>query len=343
MKKKARNAILAAAVGVAALLIWNRERPPAMVSKIPLVYSDDYNIRLMGIQKLHPFDTEKFQEVFDHLSACCGLGPGSYHEPVAVTDADLLRAHTPEYLASLERSGTIAEIAEMPLLRFIPAWLLKKKLLAPMRLATGGTILAAELALRHGWAINLSGGYHHAKAGSGSGFCYYADIPLAIRMLRARNKNLRALIIDLDAHQGNGLESFAGDNDGIFILDVYNGRIFPMDYAVMKNINMDIPLDPGTGDGRYLEIVEKAVPESIRRARPDIIFYNAGTDILSGDPLGGMNISEAGIIMRDELVFRGARETKTPIVMVLSGGYTKRSGAVVGKSIENILRLVRRG
>ena len=341
MKKTTLHIILSAAIGAAAVIRCDHERRPAMIPKVPIVYSDGYNIRILGIQKLHPFDTEKFQEVYDHLVRRCGLRPGSFHAPAPADDRDLLLVHTPEYLRSLEDSGTIAAIAELPLLRFLPAWLLKRKLLGPMRLATGGTVLASELALRHGWAINLSGGYHHAKAGSGGGFCYFADIPLAIRKLRMKNEKLRALVIDLDAHQGNGIESFAGYDKGIYILDVYNKDIYPMDTAVMKYADRNIRLDSGTGDERYLKTVAAAVPDAIRRARADIIFYNAGTDILSGDPLGGMNVSEAGIIKRDEIVFRSARETGTPIVMVLSGGYTKRSGEIVGKSIENILRLVR--
>ncbi len=341
MKKTSLIAILSAALCVTDVILCTHERPASMAPNIPIVYSDGYNIRLLGIQKLHPFDTEKFQKVHDHLAACCGLKPGSFHVPVPVTDRDLALVHDPEYLRSLNNAGTIAAIAELPLLRLLPAWLLKKKLLAPMRLATGGTVLAAELALRHGWAINLSGGYHHAKAGSGGGFCFYADIPLAIRKLRAKNRALRALIIDLDAHQGNGLESFAGGDEGIYILDVYNRDLYPMDLAVMKHIDMNIQLDSGTCDERYLKTVSSAVPESIRRARPDIIFYNAGTDVLAGDPLGRMNVSAAGIIKRDEIVFRNARKNRVPIVMVLSGGYTKGSGDIVGASIENILKLMR--
>ena len=74
----------------------------------------------------------------------------------------------------------LARITEIGLLASVPNFLLKNYLLHAMKMATGGTILGADLALEKGWAINLSGGYHHAKHDCGGGFCAYADIPLAI-------------------------------------------------------------------------------------------------------------------------------------------------------------------
>lgn len=62
------------------------------------------------------------------------------------------------------------------------------------------------LALSNKWAINLSGGYHHASCNSGGGFCIYPDISLAVHYLQTRYNIGKVMIIDLDAHQGNGHE-----------------------------------------------------------------------------------------------------------------------------------------
>lgn len=70
-----------------------------------------------------------------------------------------------------------------------------------LRYQTGGTILAAKLALDCGWAINIGGGFHHASATHGGGFCVYADISLALKFLFEGNFIKNAMIIDLDAHQ----------------------------------------------------------------------------------------------------------------------------------------------
>ena len=95
---------------------------------------------------------------------------------------------------------------------------------------------AAKLAMERGWAINIGGGFHHCSADHGGGFCAYADITLAIKFLFGRFESVkRAMIIDLDAHQGNGHErDFVGD-DRVYIMDVYNRGIYPHDgYAKSK-------------------------------------------------------------------------------------------------------------
>ena len=68
----------------------------------------------------------------------------------------------------------------------------------------GGTILACRLALEQGAAINLGGGFHHAASGWGGGFCVYADAPLAAKVLHEEGQVEKVLVVDLDAHQGNG-------------------------------------------------------------------------------------------------------------------------------------------
>ncbi len=159
-----------------------------------------------------------------------------------ITDAELNLVHTADYLASLNHSKTIAAVAEMPILQYVPSFFLQHNMLNSMRYATAGTVLAAELAMTHGWAINLAGGYHHAKADKGEGFCFFADIPLAIKKLRENNSKLRVLIIDLDAHQGNGLESILGSDSLTFIFDMYSKNNYPHDWAVFKYIDFNYPL-----------------------------------------------------------------------------------------------------
>ncbi len=93
-----------------------------------------------------------------------------------------------------------------------------------MMKAVDGTRICACMALEHGWSINLSGGYHHASRRSGGGFCIYPDITFAVDHLRKwhYDRVKKVMIVDLDAHQGNGHEKdFLNDPD-IFILDCYN-------------------------------------------------------------------------------------------------------------------------
>ena len=77
---------------------------------------------------------------------------------------------------------------------------------------------------------------------------------------------------------------------------------------------------------------------ALNEFRPDVIVYNAGTDILIGDPLGRLAITAEGIVQRDEIVFKAARsrEKPVPIVMVTSGGYQKKTARVIADSILNL-------
>lgn len=107
-----------------------------------------------------------------------------------------------------------------------------------------------------------------------------------------------------------------------YIFDAYNHHIYPADEYAKQAISCDINVAQHNSDARYLRKLEEELPRAIESFQPDMIIYNAGTDCLLGDPLGDLNITERGIVKRDEIVFRLAIEKyKVPIVMVLSGGY----------------------
>ena len=313
----------------------------ATSQKFPIVYSPHYDISFFGIEKFHPFDSRKYGKIYRHLIKA-GWQKEIFYEPPQASKEDLLLVHSAEYLDSLKDSKAVARIAELPTLAFLPNFLLQKNLLEPMNYGAGGTILASQLALKNGWSINLSGGYHHAKADSGGGFCFFADVPIAIRKLMKEHPDMTYLIIDLDAHQGNGHESVLKDDPRVSIFDVYNGQIYPGDTEAKQYIDFDFPVRSGIKDVEYLELINKKVPKVIEKVKPGIIFYIAGTDVFEEDPLGMMKVSQAGIIKRDEIVFRAARNRKIPIVMVLGGGYTKKNASNIAESIQNLLANVLR-
>jgi histone deacetylase 11 len=309
-------------------------------TKLPLVFSPRYDIRVLGIEKLHPFDSEKYGKVHRYLVDTAGIDEEAFFAPEPVSEKELLTVHTPEYLDSLNKSVNIALIAEVMIAALVPNAVLRKHLLEPIRYATGGTILGCSLALERGWAVNLSGGYHHAKADSGGGFCFFADVPIALKKMWEAHPGRKVLIVDLDAHQGNGNASIFRDDPRVDIFDVFNANIYPGDHEAARHVQYAHPLRMSVGDGEYLGLLESELPPAMEASSPGLIVYNAGTDVLAGDPLGGMNITAEGIIRRDGFVFRRAVDGKIPILMVLSGGYTRKSAGVIGRSIENILKTI---
>ncbi|KAL1007861.1 hypothetical protein UPYG_G00092620 [Umbra pygmaea] len=306
-------------------------------SCLPIVYSSLYNITFMGLEKLHPFDAGKWGKVIHFLKEDNVITDGSIVEAQEATEEDLLVVHTKRYLNRLKWSLIVASITEIPPLMFLPNFLVQRRVLRPLRTQTGGTIMAGKLAIERGWAINVGGGFHHCSSDKGGGFCAYADITLAIKFLFERLEGVsKATIVDLDAHQGNGHERDFLDDKRVFIMDVYNRYIYPGDGYAKRAIKRKVELDWGTEDEEYLQQVKLHLEGALNEVRPDIIVYNAGTDVLDGDPLGGLAISPQGIIRRDEAVFRAARRREIPILMLTSGGYQKKTARIIADSIINL-------
>lgn len=308
-------------------------------SKWPIVFHPkDYNITFCGIEKLHPFDAGKWGHIHEYLTSRGMISKDDHVEPVEPTSEDLMICHTKRYLDSLTWSANVAKVTEVPLVALFPNFMVQHKLLKKLRYQTGGSVLAGKLAIERQWAINIGGGFHHSASDQGGGFCAYADISLALQFLfhEKPDKVKKAMIIDLDAHQGNGHErDFMGDPN-VYIMDVFNSYIYPRDYVARKAIRRPVELRPHTETEDYLNLVERHLKGALNEFQPDVIAYNAGTDILAGDPLGCLSVSREGVIMRDELVFREARDRHVPIFMLTSGGYLRSTAEVVADSIMNL-------
>ncbi|KAB0392130.1 hypothetical protein E2I00_016154, partial [Balaenoptera physalus] len=293
-------------------------------SRWPIVYSPRYNITFLGLEKLHPFDAGKWGKVISFLKEEKLLSDSMLVEAREASDEDLLVVHTRRYLNELKWSFAVATITEIPPVIFLPNFLVQRKVLKPLRTQTGGTIM-------------VGGGFHHCSSDRGGGFCAYADIALAIKFLFERVEGVsRATIVDLDAHQGNGHErDFMGDKR-VYIMDVYNRHIYPGDRFAKQAIRRKVELEWGTEDDEYLRRVERNLEKALQEHQPDVVVYNAGTDVLEGDRLGGLSISPQGVVKRDELVFRMVRGHQVPILMVTSGGYQKRTARIIADSILNL-------
>ncbi len=309
-----------------------------------VVYSPGYDIHFLGLEKLHPFDSCKYGRAWQALLDAGGDRLRQCHLiPAAPAPVDLLQTiHTDAYLAQLTRSRYVAEALSVNSLGFLPIKILDSRVLKAMRLATAGTVMAATIALETGVAVNLSGGYHHASRDRGEGFCIYADVAIAIASLRQSGKLALAdnvVIIDLDAHQGNGLERIFAQDAAVHILDMYNGQIYPQDLPAKARINCDLPLAAGTRDAAYLDTLKTHLPRFLQTINhPKIAFYNAGTDIYEWDVLGQLKVSWQGVLERDRFVFQTLVNAGIPWVMVLSGGYTPESYQLVAESVAYILQ-----
>ena len=306
-----------------------------MNHRVVVVWSKDYQVDLGGLERLHAFDIRKYAKIHRELVTDGRVNPEDVAVPPPVTDEEVRLVHTPGFLKSLDDPESVATYLEAPMVAALGHEKLKENVIAPFRCATGGTILAGRLALEHGIGVNLGGGYHHARPARGEGFCVFNDVAIAIRVLRREKRIRRALVVDLDVHQGNGTAVVFDGDDEVYTFSMHESDIYP----VPKELSdLDVELPPGTGDEVYLAKLRETLPEVFEASRPEIVFLVAGCDTLEGDPLARLRMTEAGIVKRDAMVIDACVRRDIPVVMTLGGGYSADAWSAQYASVARTIR-----
>ena len=273
----------------------------------------------------HRFPVAKYAMLRDRVIADGIVAPRLVCDPPAATDDELRLVHTAEYVERF--NGGSMDPAEVRRIGF--PW--SVELVERSRRAVGGTIAAARHAIEHGVAMNLAGGTHHAFADHGEGFCVYNDVAVAIRVLQRTGLIARAVIVDLDVHQGNGTHAILAGDPGVFTFSMHGGRNFPFHKV---SGSLDIELADGTRDDEYLSRLADVLPGILARAAPDIVFYIAGAYPHEGDALGRLSLSFAGLARRDAYVVSQCREVGIPVAISIGGGYGRRIDDTVAIHVE---------
>jgi len=201
-------------------------------------------------------------------------------------------------------------------------------------LAAGGTILAAQTAVRDGFGCNLGGGFHHAYPGHGEGFCAIHDVAVAIRRLQADGSVRKAMVVDTDVHHGNGTAAIFAKDRSVFTLSIHQQNNYP---AHKPASTLDLDLEDGVGDEEYLGLLLPAVRKSIANFQPDIVFYVGGADPYREDQLGGLALTLEGLKTRDAGVFEEARRRNVPVATTFAGGYATHVEDTVRIHVNTVL------
>jgi acetoin utilization deacetylase AcuC-like enzyme len=201
-------------------------------------------------------------------------------------------------------------------------------------LAAGGTILAAQAALRDGFGSNLSGGFHHAYANHGEGFCAIHDVAVAVRRLQSDGDIKKAMIVDTDVHHGNGTAAIFADDSSVFTISIHQVNNYP---AHKPPSSVDVNMRDGAGDDEYLAALIPTVERCLDRFKPDMVFYVGGADPYREDQLGGLLLTKAGLKRRDREIFEAARSRSIPVTTALAGGYARRVEDTVAIHVNTII------
>jgi acetoin utilization deacetylase AcuC-like enzyme len=275
---------------------------------IPFVYSDDYWMLNVG---QHVFPIKKYRALYERL-LLLGARKADFFAPEPASDKDVLLVHSARYVKKLKTASlSSAEIAmielpfSMELVHF--AWLM-----------TGGTILAARLALERGLAVHLGGGFHHAFHDHGEGFCVLNDVAVAVEALKEDRAAQRIMVVDCDLHQGNGTAHILSGKDYAFTFSIHQMDVYP---STKPLSTVDIGLWAGNGDEEYLAALRAHFPRLYQEYRPDLVLYLAGADPYEKDQLGSLRLTKDGLRSRDLIVIGEARRLRLPVAVVLAGGY----------------------
>ena len=189
------------------------------------------------------------------------------------------------------------------------------------RYIIGGSLGALESAIAsNGIAGNMAGGTHHAHYSGGSGYCIFNDLVICAKVARRNHEKInKVLIIDLDVHQGDGTASMLSNNQDFFTFSMHCDSNFPLKKMTS---DIDVSVKKGTNDQEYLDILGENL-EKLDHIQRDIVFFQAGVDILETDGLGHLSLTRNGVIARNKMILDFAKEGHSPIVVFMGGGYSK--------------------
>ncbi|MBM4265869.1 MAG: histone deacetylase [Deltaproteobacteria bacterium] len=275
----------------------------------------------------HVMPITKFGMVADGLA---GNAAVRLAEPEPLTEADLRRVHTSEYIEAV-RTGEPRALAESQKMSWSP------ELFPSVRLTGGGCLAAARRALEDGVSAALVSGFHHAHADHGEGFCTFNSLVVTADVLHAAGAIRRIAVLDMDLHYGNGTASLAPARPYLFNLSIYGNdydrnQAF-RDVSTVRHVDgsnhRSIALPNGSGRAEMLEAMERGLPQILAWGRPDLILYQAGADPYREDPYSPLELDHDDLRERDRRALAWAKEEGIPIAWVLAGGYTKDTSQVV--------------
>lgn len=294
---------------------WSRELLRRFRGPPRVAFHPDYRLPLPSFAARTGADARRAELALDALVELGVIG----HDEVIVPDPcrwdDLARVHTPAWLDALARPESLAAVfaaepAEVP-----------ETVLTSVRRVTGGTIAATRAAIAAGGpAVNLGGGFHHARRDRGVAYCAVNDVAVAVAVARAEGFDGRVVVLDFDAHPPDGIADCLG---GTAWIGSVSGERWPAPPGVQE-----VVVPPGVDDDAYLRAVD-ALLEQVPNF--DLAFVVAGGDVLAGDRHGGLGVSLAGLRRRDEMVHR--RLDGRPSVWLPAGGYRDDSWRVLAGTV----------
>jgi acetoin utilization deacetylase AcuC-like enzyme len=274
-------------------------------------YSPDF---YMDLPAGHPFPMHKYRLSKDMLLASGVVRAEQIVEVTAAPTHVLQRVHDPAYLSKIYH-GQLDRKEQIQLgLPVTP------KLYTRSATEVEATRLACEAALVEGLAVVLAGGTHHAFREHGEGYCVFNDIAIAIRSLQITRAGLKVMVVDTDAHQGNGTNSLLDHDPNVFTYSIHVGRNYP---ARKVSGSMDVETVRYVEGEMYLKQLFTTLAAALDVFSPDLVIWIAGADAHRNDRFGQMMLTVKDIQRRDDVILRALVKNRIPVTILYGGGYNR--------------------
>lgn len=277
---------------------------------LKIAYHDIYKHPLPEGHRFPMIKYELLPEQLIYEGTCL---PNNFFKPIIPDDKHILRVHNKAYYEDLKNLTLNARAARKI------GFPLSAKLVEREVIIADGTIKASEYALKHGIAMNIAGGTHHAYSDRGEAFCIFNDQAIGARYMLNKKHVKKVLIVDLDVHQGNGTAEIFQNDDSVFTFSMHGKGNYPFK---KEESNLDIALENNTEDGTYLSLLKQNLPKLIKQQKPNFIYYLCGVDVLASDKLGKLAMTLKGCKERDRFVLQTCKNHKIPVMCSMGGGYS---------------------
>ncbi|MBG7606972.1 MAG: histone deacetylase [Verrucomicrobia bacterium] len=275
-------------------------------------YSQDFELDLPSG---HPFPMDKFRVSKEMLLQENILRPEEVTEVKATDFHHILRVHDRSYI---EKIQSAALDRKEQLLLGLPA---SSSLFSRSATEVEATRLACNAALEEGVGVCLAGGTHHAFRQHGEGYCVFNDIAIAIRDLQDKRPGIKVMVVDTDAHQGNGTASILGDDPQVFTYSIHVGKNYPTQKIAST---LDVETVRYVEGEMYLQQLFKTLADALDKFSPDLVIWISGADNHRNDRFGQMHLSLKEIQRRDEVLLRAMIKNHIPVAILYGGGYNRQ-------------------
>ena len=269
----------------------------------------------------HPECPQRVAVIADRLLGSGLLDYMAQHEAPAVTEEQILRAHTEGHWAQLQSMSPKEGLVAVD-----PDTYMSPRTLEAALHSAGAAVLATDLVMRGEVKrafCNVRPPGHHAEHGQPMGFCFLNNVAIGVRHALAAHGVKRAVLVDFDVHHGNGSEDILAGDSAVLMVSTFQSQLYPFSGDIPRASNMcNIGLPPYSDGTAMREAVETHWVPAIERFEPEIMFISAGFDAHREDELSMVGWRDQDYAwLSARLVALANSVCAGRIVSTLEGGY----------------------